>query len=509
MGRDDVESGARQGASADNWQLKTRRNLSGGVLVADAGSAMTGGGPEAGQAAVRLTDEMWSRARRSLPLAAVGFGALVLPIAFDAAAPNAPTLHAALEMTITLFAFAAAWLFRAQFVSSRRGRDLLLVAATLVLGLLNFAAGALPSVANLHAEIYVAGAELWGSLFVSAIFVAAAFAPSQWLVTHRRYPLAITAGVSVAGVATASLGGLLIRSHASVAMFAGDAGHPLALALVIGATGLFVYAAAGFAHRQRVESDGVAGLLAFAMVLLAGASFAHVVRGSLVLTRVNASEGVGAIAFGLILVAAVIRERQVHARLAKASALAERRRVARDLHDGIAQDLAFIAAHGPRFAEELGDDHPVVIAAKRALAVSRSTISDLSDPAGLSAHESLEAVAEELRHRFDVAIAVDTELDRDLEAGTREHVSRIAREAIANAARHGKARCVIVSLRQTQDGVVLRVLDDGCGISGGNSGAVPEGFGLRSMRERAAALGGQMSVRKPQRGGTELEVILP
>ena len=143
---------------------------------------------------------------------------------------------------------------------------------------------------------------------------------------------------------------------------------------------------------------------------------------------------------------AVVRERQVHARFARATALAERRRVARDLHDGIAQDLAFIAAHGPRFAEELGDEHPVVIAAKRALALSRSAISDLSDPAGATAHESLDAIAQELQDRFGIAIAVDASLDQDLESGERENVTRIAREAIANAARHGKAQNVIVSL---------------------------------------------------------------
>ena len=64
-------------------------------------------------------------------------------------------------------------------------------------------------------------------------------------------------------------------------------------------------------------------------------------------------------------------------------------------------------------------------------------------------------------------------------------------------------------MRHTENGVALRVLDDGCGIAGAESGVAPEGFGLRSMRERAAALGGQLNVRQPRRGGTELEVVLP
>jgi signal transduction histidine kinase len=279
--------------------------------------------------------------------------------------------------------------------------------------------------------------------------------------------------------------------------------------LVVTGTALLVYAAVGFVQRERAERDRVAGVVALAMILLAGASFASLLAGSLAPGRIGAGEVLGALAFGLILTAAVIRERQVHARISKATALAERRRVARDLHDGIAQDLAFIAAHGPRFVEELGDDHPVVIAARRALAISRSTISELSDPGGASAHEALEAVAHELGDRFDISIAVNAQLTGDLEPHERDNVTRIAREAIANAARHGGARNVIVSLRHTETGIALRVLDDGCGIVGADLLPAPEGFGLRSMRERAAALGGQLNVRQPRMGGTELEVVLP
>ncbi len=151
----------------------------------------------------------------------------------------------------------------------------------------------------------------------------------------------------------------------------------------------------------------------------------------------------------------------------------------------------------------------MVIAARRALAISRLTISELSNPDGATAREALDAIARELGERFDIAIAVNAQLDRDLEARDREHVTRIAREAIANAARHGGARNVIVSLRQTETGIALRVVDDGCGIAGADHAPAPEGFGLRSMRERTDALGGQLNVRQPRKGGTELEVVLP
>jgi signal transduction histidine kinase len=478
------------------------------------------GGPRASGSALverlllRTAREGWSRGGRPLVLLGLGLAVLAAPVVFRAAAVSAPSLRAALETMMTLFAFAAAWLLRAQFASSRRLRDLLLLDGILALGLLSLGTAAVPAALDLRPAAYFAVAELWGGLFVAALFTAAAFAPADWLVAPRRYPIAITAA-SVLAVA----GGVLLGVQSSAHDLAGGVGnqralvpvggHPLVLVLVVSATVLFAYAAIGFACRHKAESDRLAQMLAIATVLMAGASVPRVLRYSLVPGRIDPALGLRVMAFALILAAAAIRERQLHARTAKASALAERRRVARDLHDGIAQDLAFIAAHGSRMAETLGDDHPVVVAARRALALSRSTISDLSDPAGATARESLEAVAEELRHRFGIAIAIDAQLGSDLDAGAREHVTRIAREAIANAARHGRARNVIVSLRQTDTGVALRVIDDGRGILGATSVAAPEGFGLRSMRERAAALGGQLSIRQAGAGGTELEVVLP
>ena len=357
-------------------------------------------------------------------------------------------------------------------------------------------------------------ADFWSELAVGVIFAAAALVPSRWLVTGSRHPLAVTALVGLVALAAAAAGALLLGGQGQEATtdattFAGALTHPKLVLLALAAAGPLACAATGFAGRHRLEGDRGAAALAIAMMLLAFVSLSHLVTLSVSPGRVGPGEGLRVIAFALLLAAAATAERRVRVRLARSAALAERRRVARDLHDGLAQDLAFIAAHGPRIAQEMGDEHPVVIAARRALAISRSTISELSDPEGATAYESLEAVAEELRDRFDVAIAVDAQLDADLPSEAREHVSRIAREAIANAARHGGARNVIVSLRHASTGVALRVVDDGRGIAGADGVPAPEGFGLSSMRERAAALGGHLSVRPARRGGTELEVLLP
>jgi signal transduction histidine kinase len=441
--------------------------------------------------------------------------ALMLPAVVRGAEHDAPTLRAALETTMTLFALAGAWLMRAQFMHSRTLRDLVLLVASTTFGLMNLWISALPAALGLGAGIHLAAADLWGQLGVAVAFVAAAFAPSDRLVTRARYPGFIAAGSSVAAVVIAGVLGLMSSTQMfgttahSARMVGGALGHPVALVLVLLASSMLLCSAAAFQRRCRLEAERVAAMLGGAAILLAGATFQHLLPTPSGVGLLSPSDGLRVIASLLVLAAAIRRELQARARIAKAAALAERRRVARDLHDGLAQDLAFIAAHGSRIAVEMGDEHPVVIAARRALAVSRSAIADLSDPAAASAHESLEAVAQELRARFDIAIAIDAQLDDDLGADEQENMTRIAREAIANAARHGGARNVIVSLGSKDEGISLRVIDDGRGIETSGRTPPPEGFGLRSMRERAAALGGHLTVRHGREGGTELEVVLP
>jgi signal transduction histidine kinase len=113
-----------------------------------------------------------------------------------------------------------------------------------------------------------------------------------------------------------------------------------------------------------------------------------------------------------------------------------------------------------------------------------------------------------LRDRFDIGVDLDAQLDAELAPEMRENVVRIAREAIANAARHGEAEHVSVSLTRSEQGVLLRVRDDGCGIARAVPSGTREGFGLRSVRERAAARGGHLILSQPADGGTELEVLL-
>ena len=451
---------------------------------------------------------------RQLILVSTGLTAVLLPLVLRSRPERMPTLRAALETMLASFTIAASALLLHQYARHRRLPDLVLAGAASTMALLNLAVIAVPTVLALPRGGHVVAAGLWGTLFVACSLLAAAWVPRQHLVTELRHPIQTAVGVSIALVTVAELAGRGIgvpladatgRSVASSAVGLGTMLRPLLAGAAI--TALLI-AAAGFLRQPRDRGTKFRNSLAAAAILLAGASFSnllvHAAPGQLPQSAILRT-----LAVAVILGAALRREIGARQAGSRAVALAERRRVARDLHDGLAQDLALIVAHAPRMADDLGHEHPVVVAARHALDISRGTISELSDPAGASTRESIEAVAEELRQRFQVEIVVDTDLEDEPPRATRETVTRITREAIANAARHGDARHIVVSVQGDDGGVALRVIDDGRGGAGSSAPTFTEGFGLGSMRERASALGGCLSIAPARWGGTELEVRLP
>ena len=452
-----------------------------------------------------------SRPDRRGILAATALFALLLPLLLRPRVGHLPTLHAALETALTFISVAASGLLLRQAGRHRRLTDLLLAGAVSTMALLSLAVIAVPAMLDLNPGGQFASTGRWGIVFVSCTLVGAAWAPPRRLVTNLRHPVWTAVGLSMALVSAAELAGYLLPANSTVG--SAQTSTPalatdLRIVLVLAAIGLLLLAAVGFTRRRSDHGAEFGDLLAAATILLAGASFSHLLANSAPF-QVSQSLTLRTLAIALILGAGLREEIRERRAATRAVALAERRRVAQDLHDGLAQDLAFIAAHTPRMARDLGHDHPVAVAARRALDISRGAISELSDPAGAGTRESIDAVAEELRKRFEAKIFVDTQLDEELSPATRDTVTRIAREAIANAARHGDAHCIVVSLTGDGNGVALRVVDDGRGGLGGNGSTFTEGFGLRSMRERASALGGNLRLRPARNGGTELEVRLP
>jgi len=85
------------------------------------------------------------------------------------------------------------------------------------------------------------------------------------------------------------------------------------------------------------------------------------------------------------------------------------------------------------------------------------------------------------------------------------HLYRIAQEAISNAVRHGQARNIVIQLETLDDGIALRVQDDGIGLP---SPPLATGMGLRIMAHRAAMIGAKFAAQRGESSGTEIVCIL-
>ena len=263
-----------------------------------------------------------------------------------------------------------------------------------------------------------------------------------------------------------------------------------------------------FAARHR-DGDRSAGLLAAAAMCIAGAQLGKLGLGVAPPDWVTPSDALRVAGYGLLLATAVGMYRRSQHQVARDAVSAERLRIARDLHDGLAQDLAFIAAHSERLAREFGADHPLAVAATRALAASRGQIVDLEASHASSTEAALREVAGELSSRYNVnvKVLVDGGTNTERSEHERSELVRIAREAIANAVRHGGARNVTVRLGSRRDDLLLRVSDDGCGFAGAGNDTAGTGLGMRTMRARAKSVGGRLVTRTPESGGAEVEVI--
>jgi signal transduction histidine kinase len=180
--------------------------------------------------------------------------------------------------------------------------------------------------------------------------------------------------------------------------------------------------------------------------------------------------------------------------------------MARDLHDGLAQELAYIK----RNLQWLDESDEVVArlrdASERALSESRRTVAALTEPTDRPLPAVLTEAVRDASAREHIQAIVDIDEDAAATAEEREALLRIATEAVTNAARHGCSELVRVELR-AGDRLRMRICDAGLGFDP-DTAPVPGRFGLRSMRERAVALGGQFRLSSAPGGGTEVEVEL-
>jgi signal transduction histidine kinase len=466
------------------------------------GCPTSSGQPVAPAAATRLV----------LAVAAVGaavtVAGLILPS--DAVAYREPAIHVAMEVSAGLIVLLVAYLAWGRFRSSGQLRDLALSFAAGVLGGVNLLYSAVPVMLGGGELGWLTWTKLASVLVTGTVFEIAAFASDRQVATVRRGAVQLMVGWAVA-MGVIGLVGQLASAVPTVGR-GGAAALLAAPALVLAAhaTGTALLAAAAFGYWRRVlrTGDGMLAWLAAGLLLAAFARLNYLLLPGLFQSWLYTGD-VLRLGFYLLLLMGAAREITAYWRAqAEVAVLDERRRLARDLHDGLTQELAYIAgqAQGLVTSREHLRASRVAAAAERALDESRRAIAALTRPVGEPLEAALVREAEEVAHRTGTSVRFALDSDLRLDQAFEEAALRITREGIANAGRHGRAREVVVEVRNGH-GLLLRISDDGRGFD--PSEVTGGGFGLISMRERAEALGGTFTVVSAPGQGATLEVLWP
>lgn len=201
----------------------------------------------------------------------------------------------------------------------------------------------------------------------------------------------------------------------------------------------------------------------------------------------------------------------------QAGVLAERDRLASEIHDTIAQGFTSIVMLVQATEAVLGED--IVRARKQLELIGRTARENLAEaralvaglaPAPLATASLADALAR-LADRAGEESGLTAEFSTTGEprpAGTSAEVVllRVCQEALANVRRHAFARSVLVTLSYQDDGVRLEVSDDGAGF---DPDQPTSGYGLRGMRARVSEVGGKLTVRSAAGAGTTLTAEVP
>jgi two-component system NarL family sensor kinase len=219
------------------------------------------------------------------------------------------------------------------------------------------------------------------------------------------------------------------------------------------------------------------------------------------------------------LLSIAIERSRLFTRSAQLGALEERNRLAREIHDTLAQGLAAIALRlemADALLESKADPACAQGAVRQALALARHNLEEARRSVldlraapleGRTLPEALSSLIEGFGSEGGAEIALEVRGgNRPLHPSTEIGLYRIAQEALTNIARHAEARNVTLRLSITGDAVELVVEDDGCGFD--PTEAIEGHHGMIGMSERAKLLGGQLRALSGPGEGTRIEVVI-
>jgi len=430
-------------------------------------------------------------------------------------------LHVAIETAASIIGLIAAYLVLGRFRRSGSLSDLLLVAAFVLLAASNLCFSTLPALSGGPPGKFDTWSPVGGRLLGAMAIAAAAVAPTG-RVRAPGQALIITLGGCGAALVVIAGGVALLGERLPMGIDPDISpegsrrprivGNAALLTVQVVGMLLFAAAAVGFARRAARTADELMGWIAVGSVLAAFARLNYFLFPSLYSDWVYTGDFLR-LGFYLALLAGALREIHAYQRqLSVAATLEERHRIARDLHDGLAQDLAFVSTEArrlattPRNGDTRAEDlERLSTSATRALDESRDAIAALITPADEPLDVALARAAEEVAGRARASVTVRAPSNVHVSAQVRDSLVRIVREAITNASRHGSATAVEITL-SAANGLLLRIHDNGRGLQ---RSARAGGLGLTIMSQRAQQLDGDFAISSGPDGGTVVEVRLP
>jgi signal transduction histidine kinase len=412
-----------------------------------------------------------------------------------------PNLRLVLQ---TIAAFAAgiiALLAGIRYAVEGRRLDLLLTAGFLVASTSTVVFSIVPALNGHPIHRPEGWAAVAGRLFSWILIAMAPF------VSGRSRPRAL-ANTSVAALLVLTVSWLALRSAGTTLPALSPTGEtPFVLTTSFAALALLnLLALVGFGKRFYERREDMDRWLALGSTLMLFASLHYIFTPTLATSSVSRGDFLRLLAYGLLLVGAW---RAIsYAEFGRAVA-EERARVAREIHDGLAQYLFAVSTHATMLEHGAPVDETVAKlkqAADAAQQEARFAILALSTAAGNAPFDAA------LRRYVDFLTAdgeleVDVEIDPAVRLAPDEQIEvfRIVQEGLGNVRKHAKARRaeVVIGLREGERFVCVR--DDGEGFDGEITAA---GQGLRNIRARTESIEGGFRLTSRRGIGTALEVVL-
>lgn len=429
---------------------------------------------------------------------------------------RSPSAHLVLETADASIALLVAYLFYGRFRRSRRLQDLLLLQGLVLLAVAGLG---LTVVLNLVQGGRNGVLDIWLPLSVrvlgAVLLAAAALVPQRRVRSPRWRRWALVPAAAVVLSLFVLL--LLVEPRLPTALDQGlspesavrpvIAGHPVLVLAQVFIMGCFAVACFAFTRQAQRGADELVLWLGPACALATFARLNYVLFPSMYSDWIYTGDFLRT-GFYLLLAAGAAREiQQYWAAQAQSAVVEDRRRLARELHDGVLQELGYIRSESRELCGADAEKADKIIAAcDRAVDEARSAVDALGragdEPLGFILHRAARQVAE----RHGMALELDLDDSVGARPGQRHALVRIAREALSNAARHGRGARAVVRLRADASGGLLTVRDDGAGFDPGAKAVQATGFGLISMRERAAALPGSFELDSAPGRGTTVTV---